>query len=203
RRANLRRLRLYARVPGRALHARREDHPDLRRHEPDPTHRHRPRADPAMSDDVRALAPSEVARLIESAAAAIRAEFAAHPDDVLAWHPAPGEWCAKEVLGHLIEAERRGFAGRIRLILSSDEPRLEAWDQTAIARARGDCGRPPAALIAELDALRRESIALVAGLRAADLGRGALHPKVGRLDVSELLHEWVHHDRNHLRQLLA
>jgi DinB superfamily len=156
-----------------------------------------------MTEEFRALAPSEVARMIESAAAAIRAEFAAHPDDVLGWHPAPGEWCAKEVLGHLIEAERRGFAGRIRLMLSSDEPRLEAWDQSAIARARGDCGRPPAALIAELDALRRESVALVAGLRAADLARGGLHPKVGRLDVGELLHEWVHHDRNHLRQLLA
>ena len=156
-----------------------------------------------MTDEFRALAPSEVARMIESAAAAIRAEFVAQADDVLAWHPAPGEWCAKEVLGHLIEAERRGFAGRIRLILSSDEPRLEAWDQGAIASARGDCGRTPAALIAELDALRRESVALVAGLRAADLGRGGLHPKVGRLDVGELLHEWVHHDRNHLRQLLA
>jgi len=156
-----------------------------------------------MTDEFRALAPSEVARMIESAAAAIRAEFAAHADDVLAWHPAPGEWCAKEVLGHLIEAERRGFAGRIRLILSGDEPRLETWDQSAIARVRGDCGRPATALIAELDALRRESVALVAGLRAADLGRGGLHPKVGRLDVGELLHEWVHHDRNHLRQLLA
>ena len=76
-----------------------------------------------MTQDARPLTPREVARLIESAAAAIRAELAALPDDVLAWHPAPGEWCAKEVLGHL--------------------------------------------------------------------------------RVGDLLHEWVHHDRNHLRQLLA
>jgi hypothetical protein len=151
----------------------------------------------------RPLTPNEVARLIESAAAAIRAELGAHPDDVLGWHPAPGEWCAKEVVGHLIEAERRGFAGRIRLILAGDEPLLEAWDQTEIARARRDCERPAPALIAELDALRRDSSALVAGLRTADLARGGRHPKVGRLEVSELLHEWVHHDRNHLRQMLA
>jgi hypothetical protein len=156
-----------------------------------------------MSDDVRPLAPSEVARLIESAAAAIRVEIAAHPDDVLAWHPAPGEWCAKEVLGHLIESERRGFAGRIRLILAGDEPSLEAWDQGEVARARHDCQRPAAALIAELDALRRDSAGLVAGLRPADLERAGRHPKVGRLRVGELLHEWVHHDRNHLRQMLA
>jgi hypothetical protein len=156
-----------------------------------------------MTRDARPLAPREVAGLIESAAAAIRAELAALPDDVLAWHPAPGEWCAKEVLGHLIESERRGFAGRIRLILAGDEPRLEAWDQGEIARARRDCERPVSALLAELDALRRESVALVAGLQAGDLARGGLHPKVGHLRVGDLLHEWVHHDRNHLRQLLA
>jgi hypothetical protein len=156
-----------------------------------------------MTESSRPLAPGEVARLLESAAAAIHAELAALGNDALAWHPASGEWCVKEIVGHLIESERRGFAGRIRLILSSDEPSLEAWDQGAIARARRDCERPAAALITELAALRRDSVALVAGLREADLQRGGRHPTVGHLRVGDLLHEWVHHDRNHLRQLLA
>ena len=30
-----------------------------------------------------------------------------------------------------------------------------------------------------------------------------IHPEVGGLRVDELLGEWVHHDRNHVRQLLA
>jgi predicted nucleic acid-binding Zn ribbon protein len=30
-----------------------------------------------------------------------------------------------------------------------------------------------------------------------------VHPKVGELRVRDLLQEWVHHDRNHTRQLLA
>ena len=29
------------------------------------------------------------------------------------------------------------------------------------------------------------------------------HPLVGTLSVSELLHEWVHHDRNHVKQALS
>ena len=34
------------------------------------------------------------------------------PDTLLAWHPAAGEWCVKEVLGHLIGAALVGtFAG--------------------------------------------------------------------------------------------
>ena len=37
----------------------------------------------------------------------------------------------------------------------------------------------------------------------ADLARGGRHPEVGRLTIGDLLHEWVHHDRNHLRQILV
>ncbi|MEX1170814.1 MAG: hypothetical protein WEE50_11785, partial [Chloroflexota bacterium] len=32
--------------------------------------------------------------------------------------------------------------------------------------------------------------------------RYGIHPHVGPLHVHELLGEWVHHDRNHIRQLL-
>ena len=42
--------------------------------------------------------------------------------DEAGWRPEPGEWSANECVGHLIEAERRGFAGRIRAILAADRP---------------------------------------------------------------------------------
>lgn len=148
------------------------------------------------------LAPSEVAALLRGTATALAAELAALPERVLTHHPAAGEWCVKEVLGHLIEAERRGFAGRIRIILAEREPKLTAWDQAAVARARADCTRDARALLGEFLDLRRESAQLVEALRHDDLARGGEHPHVGRLSVDELLHEWVHHDRNHLRQIL-
>jgi hypothetical protein len=149
------------------------------------------------------LPPGAVAALLRSGAAMIQAELSALPAPVLAWHPADGEWCAKEVLGHLIETEKRGFAGRIRIILNADRPALEGWDQEAVARARQDCDRDWASLWDEFSRLRAESVPLVAGLRPADLPRGGQHPKVGLLTVADLLHEWVHHDRNHIRQMLA
>ena len=150
-----------------------------------------------------ALSPPEVAALLETAMAMLRAELGALPERVLAWHPAEGEWCAKEILGHLIEAERRGFAGRIRIILGADGPVLATWSQTDVARERGDCARPIGALLDELAALRRASVPLVRDLREADLDRGGQHPKVGFLRVRDLLQEWIYHDRNHIRQALA
>ncbi|MGH7385873.1 MAG: DinB family protein [Candidatus Rokuibacteriota bacterium] len=149
------------------------------------------------------LPPSAVAALLQSAAAVIHAELSALPAPALGLHPAEGEWCIKEVLGHLIETEERGFSGRIRLILKSDTPELEGWDQEAVARARNDCARDWPSLYHEFMQRRTASVAQVAGLSADDLPRGGKHPGVGLLTVSDLLHEWVHHDRNHIRQMLA
>jgi hypothetical protein len=154
-----------------------------------------------MADDL--LTPAEIAALLPATVAALRAELSALPERVLAWHPAPGEWCVKEVLGHLIESDHRGFAGRIRIILGADTPVLERWEPPDVARARGDCAKPAAALLDELAAMRQDSAALVRGLREGDLDRAGRHPTVGRLRVRDLLQEWVHHDRNHLRQALA
>jgi hypothetical protein len=104
------------------------------------------------------------------------------------------------VVGHIVEADKRGFAGRIRIILESDEPRLQGWDQPTIAAERNDCDRKPGEVLAEFEPLRRENVALVRSLKPEDLSRGGIHPQVARLTVEDLLHEWVHHDGNHLRQ---
>ena len=156
--------------------------------------------------DVAALAPAQIADLLAASATTVVAELLALGDQA-GWRPEPGEWSANECVGHLIEAERRGFAGRIRTILAAASSRtptiLEAWDQVGVAAARRDHLRSGAELAAEFDTLRADSLALVRGLRPADLARGGDHPEVGPLRVDELLGEWVHHDRNHVRQMLA
>ena len=50
--------------------------------------------------------------------------------------------------------------------------------------------------------MRTDGVALVRALRPDDLGRLGIHPDVGPLRVDEVIAEWVHHDRNHIRQLL-
>jgi DinB family protein len=157
-------------------------------------------SDPTL---VKPLTPADVAMLLRSALTVIAAEGAALPDAVLRWRPAPGEWCMNEVLGHLIETEQRGFNGRIRIILGSDTPDLKSWNQEEVARARRDHERNWDELIAEFTRLREDSVSLVRGLSPADLPRAGRHPDVGMLRVGDLLHEWVHHDRNHIRQMMA
>ena len=156
-----------------------------------------------MTEPSAPLTPTEVAALLRAAGESVRAELTGLPWAAARWHPAPDEWCALEVIGHLIEAEQRGFAGRIRQILAEPEPRFQTWEQETVARARRDCEREPADVLAEFTRLREASVTLVASLKPADVGLGGHHPTVGYLRIGDLLHEWVHHDRNHLRQLLA
>ena len=89
------------------------------------------------------LTPAEVAALLRASADALATELAGAPRRVVTWHAAPGEWCLLETLGHLIEAERRGFSGRILTILEQDEPTFQSWDQATVARERRDCRREP------------------------------------------------------------
>ena len=41
---------------------------------------------------------------------------------------------------------------------------------------------------------REDGLRFVASLDEATCARVGLHPQVGELSVSDLLHEWVHHD---------
>jgi hypothetical protein len=149
------------------------------------------------------MTPAEAADVLETSGRAYVTILRSVPPDAASWRPAPGEWCANECLGHVIEAEKRGFAGRIRLILGADNPRLETWDQPAVAQARRDCEKPPEELIQEFEPLRRDSLAMLRSVREDQLAREGAHPRVGALTVNDLIHEWVHHDGNHLRQLVA
>lgn len=155
--------------------------------------------------DPTPLSIDRIADLLEASARIVQAEMSALGDQA-GWRPAPGEWSANECVGHLIEAERRGFAGRVQAILATDRPDisadLESWDPPAVAESRRDHERDGAELVAEFVALRAAGVAIVRGLTPDDLPRAGMHPAVGPLRVDEVIGEWVHHDRNHIRQLL-
>jgi hypothetical protein len=147
------------------------------------------------------LTTDQVAAYLEATCAVIESELTALGDDS-SWHFDPKEWCANQVVGHLVEAEKRGFAGRIREILAGKE-KTSAWDQAEVARTRKDCERLGQSLWMEFMGVRNDSITLVRSLKAGDLGKSIAHPMAGQLRVRDLLHEWIYHDRNHTKQLLA
>lgn len=160
-------------------------------------------ADVTPIDGLEPFTTREIAGLLRASADHITTELTALGDRWAQWRPAPGEWSANEALGHIIEADRRGFGGRIRRILAEDGVEEHGWDQLAVAAERRDHEKTVTAILEEFTSGRRAGLELIDSLTDVDLERHANHDKVGRVTVRNLLHEWVFHDRNHTRQILA
>jgi hypothetical protein len=154
-------------------------------------------------DRVSALELHDVTVFLRNTPVALRNLLEALPGGTVAWHPRAGEWCIKEVVGHLLEEDKRDFVGRIRLILDQDEPRLTVNDQEEVARMRRDCDRDLDELLDEFRTVRSASVSFISTLKATDLHRRGVHPTIGHLEVTNLLHEWIYHDLNHLSQIGA
>jgi hypothetical protein len=160
-------------------------------------------ADVTATDGLEPLDPGRVAAYLRAARDHVVTELTAMGDDVARWRPTPVEWSANECVGHLVEADQRGFAGRIRRILAENGVAEAGWNQLEVAAARRDVDRSVAMIVDEFVSGRDDGIVLVEGLGSDDLDRFAIHGSVGLVTVTNLLHEWVFHDRNHIRQLLA
>lgn len=150
-----------------------------------------------------ALEIAQVASLLQTTVPILKAEVAGLPDVITRFQPAVGEWSINEVIGHLIETEERGFAGRVARMLAQDGYVCEPWDPDQVARDRCDNEHTTETLLVDFATRRTDCLALIQTLTSADLTRTAHHPAVGTLSVNDLLHEWVFHDRNHIKQILS
>ncbi len=116
--------------------------------------------------------------------------------DLLSLPPAPGEWSALECLQHLIDTEPV-FQFRVDAFLAGqDFPDFDPDTQGT----KPDARRTPADLAAEYARLRAASLGALARLTPGDLGRQAMHQELGRVTLSEMVHEWAAHDLMHTVQ---
>ena len=148
------------------------------------------------------MTPDEIARLVEAAGESLATEMRAAGEELSSWHPAEQQWCAKEVLGHLFESERSGFAGRIAEIIAA-RPGIEPLLKASGPLSRTYCTVALDELLNQFLVQRRRNVDFVRDLRREDLQRAGIHERVGRVTVNDLLHEWVHHDRAHVMQILT
>ncbi|HTP07916.1 MAG TPA: DinB family protein, partial [Anaerolineae bacterium] len=113
--------------------------------------------------------------------------------ELLSLPPAPGEWSALECLQHLIDTEPV-FQFRIDAFLAGRD--FPAFDPDSEG-TKPDATRSPVELAADYARLRAASLAALDRLTASDLDRRAVHQELGRVTLSEMIHEWAAHDLMH------
>ncbi len=121
-------------------------------------------------------------------------------DEHLARRPAEGEWSARDVIGHLADAELV-YAIRLRLIVAQDRPRLTWYDEEAWVERFGPLDEDARVSLARWRGLRDANGRLLESLAEEEWLRGGIHDTDGMLTVEAIAKRMVAHDRTHLDQI--
>lgn len=149
-----------------------------------------------------ALPISEITALLARTPAALDALLRGLPHSFTEQNEGPDTMTAREVIAHLIAAERTNWIPRTRVILEHGDSRdFPAFDRFAYVRASKNT--PLAVLLDEFTAARAESLETLRSLnlQSLDLARCGCHPALGSVTLAELLSAWAAHDLTHLHQI--
>ncbi len=125
---------------------------------------------PYFSRYIDLVPDGSVVETLRAQIAETRALLAGLSAGQAAYRYAPGKWSVKEVVGHLVDAERV-FAYRALRFARNDATPLPGFDENAFAANAGFDARPLDDLLQELTAVRAATVALFAGLDEAALSR--------------------------------
>lgn len=150
------------------------------------------------------MAPSlnEVTALLAHTPATLDALLRTMPATFTEQNEGPNTMTSREVVAHLIDAERTNWIPRARFILDHGDSRdFPGFDRFAYIRASRHKSMP--VLIDEFSAERATSLDVLRTLaiQPADLDRCGRHPALGSVSLGELLSTWAAHDLTHLHQI--
>ncbi len=111
-----------------------------------------------------------------------------------------GEWTAVEVIGHLADAAEI-FAERVRRCVEEDLPRLEPYDQDALAAERRNDDRDPIELSRRLQSAHSTMVQLLQ--RPGASARPAVHGAWGEIDAGHVAAYQAKHAHDHVAELQA
>ena len=148
---------------------------------------------------VQAVPEGDIVELLRSGGQELLDAVGRIPEDRGGFRYGPEKWSIREVLGHLIDAERI-FSYRALRVARGDHTPLASFDENAYVKTAGSDARTIADLVRELRAVRESTVLLFQSLPDDAWGqRGVASGK----DVSlrALAYITAGHARHHLRIL--
>jgi len=141
----------------------------------------------------------ELTDLLRKTPVVLRA-LTASLDDATAYERDEGGWSVAEIVGHLIDAERRAI-DRIAQLQVEDDPVLEGYDQTGMVEQLAYQSRQIDELLIEFERLRAERIVALEALGASGWERSATLSTYGNGTLRDITIHMCWHDANHLAQI--
>ena len=146
--------------------------------------------------------PANPVRVLEAFPAKLRAAVRGLSPEAVVWRPSPREWAIKEVVRHLGDVEMV-YGARFRAMLAEEDPLLLAFDQDRWAAGLGYVKDNFGGALDLFATLRQWNLLIIKRAGPRNWERGGRHARYGRVTVRQILEHVVHHDANHLKQILA
>jgi hypothetical protein len=144
----------------------------------------------------------ELTAVLSRTPSVLRALLAGLPEELLLANEGEATFSPRDVIGHLIHAEKTDWMVRVRLILERGEAHAFApFDRFAFRD--GIQAQSTASLLDEFDAVRGANLADLdaQALTSEHLARRGRHPEFGPVTLGQLIATWATHDLDHIGQI--
>ncbi len=111
----------------------------------------------------------------------------------LRWRPGPGEWCLKDIAGHLRDCEQL-YRRQLDLISRETDPPLPHESTEVLPQENNYREQSLRRLLGEYEEAREDTFWLLRMLDEDDWQRAGIHPYRGRVTVTDIAREMHEHD---------
>ncbi len=139
--------------------------------------------------------------LLEQTPILIEKMLSSANDEQMRWKPAADRWSISEVLAHLADVEQVVFRKRIQMMLDSENPSLENYDQNAAYAAGKYSGGKPRERLRSFSHERDRSLSWLRYVPPVMISRTGQHSELGKVTIGNVLNAWASHDLGHVRQI--
>jgi hypothetical protein len=119
------------------------------------------------------------------------------------WKPGPDKWNILEIVCHLYDEEREDFKARIKFTIDPPPGPIPLIDPQGWATTRNYAGQNFVQMTNKFLNERKQSLQWLQSLKNNNWDRTIIHPTLGSMSGSVFLCNWVAHDYQHIRQILA
>ncbi len=150
--------------------------------------------------ETQVTAPQEILTHLSEVTEALVKELNELTTEEVDFDPGPGEWSVKQILAHLQDSEKV-FNERLHLMLTENEPYLEAFNPDELAEQHDYASLVWAELIKDFEETRRANITLLTNLQPNQWYKAGVHQERGHISVRDATENLITHTEGHLEQI--
>ena len=113
-----------------------------------------------------------------------------------------GGWTVRQLVHHIYDSHSNAFI-RIRLALTQDNPRINAYDQDAWAHLTDSLTVPAEISLGMIDGLHLRWVVMMQGMTADQFSRMLDHPESGPMSLDFMVQLYAWHCLHHVRHITA